>query len=111
MTSHLGRIEDLEPLARKARYSVSALASFYRISKRKLERDFKFSFRGTPQKWTKGLQIRDASALILEGVQIKVVGGRVWFKHATHFGRAFKKATGRTPLTFLQESRRAKPRN
>ena len=94
MASRLDRITEWKRAARKAGYSVEALARRVGVTDRQLERFFWRRFACKPKKWMDVLRMADSQRDMRRGLMIKEVAQRRGFKHVQDFIRAFKRVTG-----------------
>ncbi len=92
--------QDLEELAKTARYNARALAKLCNLSTRQLQRRFKRDFGRTPQDWLDERRLKAAQEKLLNGLQVKAVALECGFKQTSHFCRCFKSAYGTTPSYF-----------
>ena len=101
MSSRLNHIRNWEALARKANYQLSVLAGKCHVTIRQLERYFADNFNVTPHTWINALRLTEAAMRISRGEPIKSVAYELNFKQASYFTRAFRRASGLNPHTYL----------
>jgi len=98
----LQAIQNWPQVAHDASYSVSALASFCKVSVRSLERLFLPAFGSTPRRWLNRLRMQRAIALLRDGSNIKETAACLGYEDASHFSREFKKHYGFAPKRYAK---------
>lgn len=83
--------------ARITRYSATALAKWYGISQRALQRHFKDVYKMKLHQWLRDLRLADARRLLAPGKLVKEVAGLLHYQSTQHFARDFKKQYGFAP--------------
>jgi AraC-like DNA-binding protein len=103
MSARFERFEDLEKLARQAKYSVSGMADLLGYSVRQLERDYTPILGRTLRDWLLQLRLADGLNLIKHGANVSEAALATSYNHPQNFARAINKRFGCTASEHLQE--------
>src|SRR5882724_9395383 len=107
MSGRLLSIEELEQLAKLAKFHPARMADLWPISARQMERIFLRDYQLTPTLWLRQLQCRLAKELISRGYSNKSVAAELHFASESHFCREFRKIFGNSPQRFAPRAFRA----
>jgi AraC-like DNA-binding protein len=104
MSKILEQIKNWPELARKTKWSTSAMAKQCGVSVRTLERHFHRTLRQTPSDWLAVERQKYAETLLSNRSSVKETASLIGYSHASTFARAFRKQTGRCPNAFRNNS-------
>jgi len=105
MDRRLDPITNWDTRAREARYHVETLARSVRVTRQQLCRHFRIRFGFSTRAWLEKLKKQDALSLVQEGKPIQEIAQQLGYKHSTHFTRAFRRAHGSPPRSFVARNR------